>query len=189
MSLVWFKIVLLFHIMGFLGLFAGMALASWTAWSLQKATTLAQAREALRLAKLLPRLFGPSGVLIVLSGIWLSVIYVHGGGEFGWIIASFVTFLVISISASARWRQMTVRIERQLKKADGQVTPKLREQMRDKSLLGGEIFGAFLFVGIIVNMIFQPSSAISIIVLVVSALLGWLAGEQLELSNSVKIEG
>lgn len=189
MSLVWFKIVLLFHIVGFLGLFAGMALASWTAWSLQKATTLAQAREALRLAKLLPKLFGPAGVLIVLSGIWLSVIYVHGGGDFGWIVASFVAFLVISVTATLRWQQMTVRIEKQLKKADGQVTPKLRQLMRDKTLLGGEIYGAFLFVGIIVNMIFQPSSAISIIVLIVAALLGWLASEQLELSNTVKIEG
>jgi xanthosine utilization system XapX-like protein len=189
MSLVWFKIALLFHIIGFLGLFAGMALASWTAWRLQSANTLTQAREGADLANLLPKLFGPSTALVILSGIWLSVIYVHDGGNVGWIVASFVALVFVSALASARWRRLTVGMGKQLKKADGQVTPKLRELMRDKSLLGGEVFGAFLFLGIIVNMIFQPSTAIAVIVLLVGALLGWLAGEQVVLSNSVKIEG
>lgn len=171
------KLALLLHIFGFLGLFAAIVLADWTAWRLRMAGTLGQLRDNLAGLRLLPSLFGLSFALILLSGTWLSWGYIQEDKSYGWAIVSFLTLIVIYGIGLFHARRVAHSIEKQLSRSQkGLDDPK--KVARDKYLQSGAVINSMLFLALIVVIVFQPDTVLAIAFLLTAVLVGWLADQQ-----------
>lgn len=93
-----YLIVLFLHITAALGIFAGIGLEWFLVHNFGKVTTKSAAAQWSGSFKVLPPVFAISGILILITGIYLSV---HTWGMNAWVISGFVLFLVIAIFGSA----------------------------------------------------------------------------------------
>src|SRR5436190_228313 len=167
-----YAIVLFLHIVGTLGLFAAFALEGTGLENLRRATTLAQAREWLRLIGSTRQIGMPSLLTVLATGISMSL---RRWGWRGWIGVALLAMVLIAVLGAAVGGRRLRDIARTGVAGEGPVTPELAERLRDPALVVSGWVRTALGLGIVYIMSTKPSAGGALIAMGVALALGLLA--------------
>jgi len=170
----WFHFALFLHIAGVLGLFGALAGETVGTVLLRRADTASQVGDAGSIMSRLPQLFGISGALIFLSGLYLSILRIQHDESIGWVIISLALFIVMAIFGSVSGRKTEAALKSRLTDSDGRFTPQLQEIAHRNPARANVVFGPIAVLGITLLMVYKPSVLVSLLVLVVTVLTGLL---------------
>lgn len=174
-----FKLALLLHIIGILGLFAAMTLQIAGLLILRRARTIDQISSAGMLLSQLRIIFGSAGILIFISGVYMTIIRINHHQSFGWVIVAFVAYLIISVLSARAGESFGRAMQKSLAASKGKVTKDLQELARADAMTNGTVRGVFLALGIVVLMIYKPLVWVSILILLIALAIGHLSAAQL----------
>jgi len=164
-----YSISVFLHIVGALGVFAAVGL-EWVGLSnLRRATDTLQVREWMRLLAAPRTLGGPSALLILLSGIYMSA---TRWGPQGWILVALGGMVVIAAVGGAVGGRRAAAIARALPPEAGPVSPKLRERLEDPALTVSLWTRTGLLFGIVFLMSIRPSLAGALVVMGLALVVG-----------------
>ncbi len=166
----WFEFVLVAHLIGVFLLIAAMALQATTAVLMRRAARPEDVRATLELARRVPRLFGPATVLILASGIYLTVALVRAHALWDWALIAFVVLIALAVWGKVAGRRRNRRIAGLLSESGEDISPALRKALDSPEPFAPAALGAWVVVGILVLMVYQPRSWFAIAVLAVALL-------------------
>jgi hypothetical protein len=168
-----YGIVLFFHIVGALGLFAGIGLEQVSLARLRDVETMTQARDWLGVLTNLRRGDAPSGLVILASGIYMMV---ARWGHEAWIGLALIGMVLMAVLGIA----VTSRRARALKEAvagtDGPITSALRLRLADRILRVSATLRAAIAIGIVFNMAVKPAPFGALVTMFVALGAGALVG-------------
>ena len=167
-----YSIAVFLHVVGALGLFAGIGLEQVSLFSLRRATTTTQARDWLAVLGGLRRVDAPSGLTILATGF--AMLFARWGHQ-AWIglaILGMVAMAILSIGITAR---RAAGIKTTLIDSNGPISSELRARLRDRALYASASFRAAIALGIVFNMTVKPATAGAVAALGVALVLGGLA--------------
>lgn len=168
-----YSIVLYLHILGALGLFSAFAL-EWAGLTyLRRATTLAQARDWLRLLGSFRQVGFPSLLTLLVTGVTMSL---SRWGWQGWIGVALLAMVVMAALGNIVSGRRLVGIARALGEADGAIPSQFAEKLRDPALVVSGWVRTALGLGIVYIMENKPSAGGAFAVIGVALVLGLLAG-------------
>jgi hypothetical protein len=168
-----YPIVLFLHIVGSLGLFAAFALEWAGLENLRRATTLAQARDWLRLLGSIRQLGMPSMLTVLATGITMSV---SRWGWQGWIGVALLAMVAIAVLGGAVSGRRIRDIARAAVAGEGPLTPELAERLHDPALVTSGWIRTALGLGIVYLMSTKPSAIGAIAAMGFALALGVLMG-------------
>lgn len=169
----WYHFAILIHVIGVLLLASALVLVN-VVWSISRnIATISQLQVISSLIQLAPKLFGISTVLILISGIWLTVLNIQHDDPYSWIIVSFIGFVAMGIAGSSKSKRVSRLMIKEAKKDKGDLSPKVKKALNSDGLRGSAATSTTLFLGVLVLMIFQPSFLASILVLLVATLVSY----------------
>ena len=164
-----YSIVVFLHIVGALGIFAAIGL-EWAGLSnLRRANDTAQVREWFRLLAAPRTVGGPSALLLLVSGIYLSA---TRWGPQGWILAGLGGMVFIAAVGGAVGGRRVAAIARALPAEGGPVPPMLRQRLDDPVLTVSLWARTALLFGIVFLMSVRPGWAGALAVMGIALLLG-----------------
>jgi len=164
-----YSIAIFLHIVGALGIFAAIGL-EWAGLSnLIRATDTTQVREWFRLLAAPRTLGGPSALLVLVSGIYMSA---TRWGHQGWIIVALVGMVLVAALGGAIAGRRIPAIVRELQAQSGPVSPTLRQRLDDPALTVSLWTRTALLLGIVFLMSVRPSWAGALAVMGIALLLG-----------------
>jgi hypothetical protein len=167
-----YSISLFLHIVGALGIFAAIGL-EWAGLSnLRRATNTTQVREWMRLLAAPRTLGGPSALLILLTGIYMSAIR---WGPQGWTIVALGGMVVIAALGGAVGGRRIAAIARALPAEGGPVSPTLHQLLDDPALTISLWTRTALLFGIVFLMSIRPGWGGALAVMGIALLLGIVA--------------
>lgn len=175
----WFKLAIFLHITGVLGLFAAQALEMAGVLMLRRASSVGQIRDAGMILGKLDRLFGSTSALILLSGIYLLIYRINKHESIGWVIVAIVLFVIMAVFGSLTGRRTGEGLKSLARESEGKMTDGLQAFARSNPAQASAAAGPFAVLGILALMVFHPSVWVSILVLVVALLIGWLVATRL----------
>jgi hypothetical protein len=169
-----YSIFLFLHIVGALGIFAGLAIEQAALFNLRRASTNAQAREWLSLLRTLQRFLGPSALVLLVTGIYMMATrWSHqawaGLGLVGMILMALIGALVTG-------RRMKP-IGQAVFTSDGALPVSLRDRLSDPVLRLSAWVRLGLALGLVFNMSVKPGTAGAVAALIVAAALGVLVAQ------------
>ena len=168
-----YSISVFLHIVGALGLFAGIALEQVGLRGLRRASTVAQAREWVRVLGGLRRIDAPSGLTILATGIYMIV---SRWGEQAWAGLAILGMVVIAVLGVAVTGRRAGAIAKELPLDDGPVPQSLRSRLDDSVLPASASARAAIALGIVFNMSLKPSAPLAAAVLLVALAIGVAVG-------------
>ncbi len=168
MGLTSFKVALVFHIAGALLLFAAVGLQMLVVTLLRFAGSVNQILLAAKVARKLPMVFGLVSALVLLSGLYLTYLDWHYGERIGWIMVALVMFVLTGIYGSVSGHKLGKALVRELSMADAKITESLKKLCRSPKRIVDSGISVASVLGILVIMIFQPSVAVSIVILIIA---------------------
>lgn len=166
MGLTSFKVALVFHIAGALLLFAAIGLQTLVTILLRFARSVSQVRLAAKVARKLPIIFGLSSAAVLLSGLFMGYLDWHYGEEVGWIVVALVMFVLTGIYGAVSGQMFGKKLAHELAASGGQMTNGLTKLCRSSRRAIDTGVSVASVLGILVVMVFQPSVAISILILI-----------------------
>ena len=166
-----YSIVLFFHITGALGLFIGIGYEWMILYNLQKVTVASSANEWAGSAKVLRQIFSISGLLILLSGIYMTIAIKN---ITAWIIVGFILYLFLSISGSILGAKKIKSIAQALSSESEKLSEKILKQIRDPFLHNSLKIRSSLTLGIIFMMTIKPDWVTTIVTVAVSLIVGYI---------------
>ena len=167
-----YSIAVFLHIVGALGIFAAIGL-EWAGLSnLRRASDTAQVREWFRLLAAPRTVAGPSGLLVLVSGIYLSA---TRWGPQGWILVALGGMVLIAVVGGAVGGRRAAAIARALPAEAGPVPPTLRQRLDDPALTLSLRARTALLLGIVFLMTVRPSWGGALAVMGIALLLGLAA--------------
>ena len=164
-----YLIALFLHVTGVLMLAAAVAIEWLCVIGLRKAATIESARESLSIYSKLSMIGGIGMFLILIPGIYMGVV---AWPNTAWVAIGFVGIILIGAIGGF----MTGRKMRGMKNdAAGAVdmTPEFRKRTLDNSLVLSIRLRTMLLLGIVYMMTVKTAMTASVIVLVISILLGF----------------
>jgi hypothetical protein len=168
-----YNLALFLHIAGVLGLFAGLTVEGIALQGLRHARTGYEARTWLGLLRPL-RVIGPAALaLILLPGFYLAATIDQGGG---WIAPGLLGFLVIAVFGAAITGRRMLVVGPALGRAQGPLTEEPLRLARDGGLATSYATRLAIALGIVWLMTLKPDFLLSLVVLVVAAVVGVVAG-------------
>jgi hypothetical protein len=157
------------HIVGALGIFTAIGL-EWAGLSnLRRATHTTQVREWIRLLAAPRTVGGPSALLVLVSGIYMSA---TRWGPQGWTIVALGGMVVIAALGGAVGGRRAAAIARALPAEPGPVSTTLRQRLDDRALTVSLWVRTALLFGIVFLMSIRPSWGGALAVMGVALLLG-----------------
>lgn len=159
-----YQIGILFHIIGILLLFAGLALQLQILAMLKRAKAKADLAALAKSARRLVPLFGIASAVILLSGIYLSSIHIREGGDWGWLVVAVVVFAAMGIYGASHGRRLEAKLAAAV---DG--SGRLPAGVANPSQLA---LSAAMFLSLLILMIFQPRLVNSIIIVLLCLAVG-----------------
>jgi hypothetical protein len=171
----WYTVALFVHILGAIGLFVAVSLIVVALVRMRRASTLEQVREWASVANVA----GKSMIFIslVILAPALSMVILAWGFMTPWVMASLITFVVLSIMGAAmngrRLEQVVVMTQ---KASPGPIPADLRAQLLAPQLWLPEGVRLMLLLGILCLMTIKPDMLFSILILVGMLILGLILG-------------
>lgn len=166
-----YSIVLFFHITGALGLFAGLGLEWLIAHNFMRVNSNSQAVQWIGLFKVLPPVFLSSGILILISGIYMSV---EIWGLNSWIISAFMLYLVLAafggVIVSRKIGLIRSELDTESDNLSESILIKLKSPLISESLK----IRTMLALSIIFIMTVKPDWMVTIMVICIALLAGLL---------------
>jgi hypothetical protein len=169
-----YDLALVLHIAGVVAFFSGAALVLTAMGGARRAKSVEALREWVRMGVVFSRLTPLFGVLLFIPAAYM--VSDRWDWKRRWIEVALVTLIVAMGVLDSLVRPRLRRLARAADAVpDGAVPDELRRPAGDPLLwLGGQLFTT-LISGVIVLMVFKPDGLGSIAVVLVSALLGFLA--------------
>jgi len=166
-----YEIVVFLHIVGALGLFAGVGLEQLGLARLRQARTVAQLREWVATLGGLRRIDGPSGLLLLITGGYMVTARWGGHGWIGLALLGMMAMAFLSIGVTGR---RVTAIKKSIPMADGPISTSLHQRIKDPVLRASAWVRAALAFGILFNMSVKPGSVGASIVMAVALAVGVL---------------
>lgn len=167
-----YSISLFLHIVGALGIFAGLAFEQAALVNLRRAGTLTQAREWLSSMRALQRIQGPSALIILGTGFYMMI---TSWRHQSWAASGLVGMVLMAIiGIVVTGRRMRV-IGRAVPQGDGPLPAALRDRFADPALSMSASVRVALALGIVFNMSVKPATEGAVASLVIAAVLGVVA--------------
>jgi hypothetical protein len=172
-----YAIVLFFHITGALGLFVGLGLEWLIVHNLMRVNSNSQAVQWLALFKILPPIFLSSGILILISGVYMAV---EIWGFNSWIISGLVLYLFLAafggIIVSRKVSQIKSELETESDNLSESILVRLRSPLISESLK----IRILLALSIIFIMTVKPDWTVTLMVICIALLTGFLLAKILK---------
>lgn len=150
-----YGIILFLHIVGALGLFAGMGLEQVSLAKLREAATPAQARDWLGVLSNLRRTDGPSGLLILASGFYMMA---TRWGRGTWMALGVVGMVLMAVIALAVTSRRARGLRNALGTADTVISRGLRARLSDPLMRMAATLRLAIGLGIVFNMAVKPAT-------------------------------
>jgi uncharacterized membrane protein len=145
------------HLLGVLGLVAGVVTAGLAQVLARRATSAAEIAAILRLARAGVLVAAPGVVTVVGAGAWL--VHLDGlGWDTSWLVEAlglFALALVLGAAGGRRPRRARELAER-LRDDDAQPTPELRDLLGDRWSALANVLSAVALLGVLWLMVAQP---------------------------------
>jgi ABC-type multidrug transport system fused ATPase/permease subunit len=172
-----YAIVLFFHITGALGLFVGLGLEWLIVHNLMRVNSNSQAVQWLALFKILPPIFLSSGILILISGVYMAV---EIWGFNSWIISGLVLYLFLAafggIIVSRKVGQIKSELETESDNLSESILVRLKSPLISESLK----IRILLALSIIFIMTVKPDWTVTLMVICIALLTGFLLAKILK---------
>ena len=166
-----YGIILFLHIVGALGLFAGMGLEQVSLAKLREASTPAQARDWLGVLSNLRRTDGPSGFLILATGFYMMA---TRWGRGTWMALGVIGMVLMAVIAVAVTSRRARGLRDPLATADGAMSRGLRARLADPVLRMAATLRLAIGLGIVFNMAVKPATLGALTSFGLAALVGAL---------------
>jgi hypothetical protein len=160
------------HVVGALGLFAGIGLEQVSLFNLRRASTTTQARDWLAVLGGLRRVDAPSGITILATGF--AMLFARWGHQ-AWIglaILGMVAMAILSVFITGR-RASALRAT--IPDGDNPVSTVLRARLLDRAMHASASFRAAIALGIVFNMTVKPATPGAVAAIAVALLVGGIA--------------
>lgn len=168
----WYSIALFLHIVGALGLFAGISLEQAGLRRLSRASTTAALREWLTVMRARRRVEGPAGLALLVTGFYMVS---TSWGRHAWIGLAFAGLVMIALLGAFVTGRTVNALMAALPSGDRPIPPALRQRVGSLPLRTGAALRASLALGIVFNMAVKPDAQGAVLTLVVAMILGGLA--------------
>jgi hypothetical protein len=169
-------LALFLHIVGVLGLYAGLALDWATILRLRRAESLVLAREVTSLTAFQTRLVQISGLLVLISGIYMTV--TAWGWGTPWILVSLAGLAIIGALSGGVNGGRVRAIRKAAAGASGvAIPPALQRQMSDPVLLTSVQTAGMTGLGVVFLMTVKPDLLGSLITLALALVLGVVSAQ------------
>lgn len=168
-----YSILVFLHIVGALGLFAGVGLGWAGLVNLRRATTTSQVREWAGLLSALRRVEGPAALVILVTGLYLGV---ARWGHQPWIGAGLLGLVLIAILGAILTGRRAAAITRSVPTEDGAIPAVLRRRLNDPVLWLSTWVRTALVLGIVFIMSVKPNAAGTLIAMGVALIVGLAVG-------------
>lgn len=172
MDLTSFKVALVLHILGAMLLFAAVGLQAVTTILLRTAGSAAQIKTVHRVARWLPPAFGLATLLILASGTFMGYLDWSHQEPIGWIVVALILFVAIAMSGALIGRQVEKGLGQALQSSGDQMTKQLKQATHSRLALLQLGAGSCSIIGILIVMIFQPTTVAASIILVIALAVG-----------------
>ena len=150
-----YGIVLFLHIVGALGLFAGMGLEQVSLARLRDAESPTQARDWLGVLSNLRRTDGPSGFLILATGFYMMA---TRWGRGTWMAIGVVGMVLMAAIAIAVTSRRARALKEAFAKADAVVWSAVRARLADPLMRMAATLRLAIGLGIVFNMAVKPAT-------------------------------
>ena len=167
------KVALLVHLLGVFGLISALAIEVVAFSGLRRAKQTNQAKDWINILAKMGPFFGVSSILILLGGFYLTWEFYNRGRDIGWVIVALITFIIIGGNASHQGRRISNELLKAISGAKESLSPALIKKFSDFQHLKTIYFQMLMVLGIVVLMVFKPSIVWSIIIILLSALIGF----------------
>jgi hypothetical protein len=168
-----YSVAVFLHIVGALGLFAALGLEWAGVQNLRRSATTGQAHEWMKLLRGLRLVERPSVLVLLVTGIYVSV---SAGGGRPLIGPGLLGIVVIAALGGLLTGRRLRNIERVFPVVDGPVEPELASQLADPVLRLSAWLRTGLAVGIVFIMSTKPNAAGALSALGIAVVLGLAAG-------------
>ena len=168
-----YSILVFLHIVGALGLFAGVGLEWAGLLNLRRATTTSQVREWARLLSALRRVGGPAALIILVTGLYMGV---ARWGHQAWIVAGLLGLVMIAVLGATITGRRAAAITRSIPTEDGVIPLVLRCRLDDPMLLVSAWVRTALALGIVFIMSVKPNAAGTLTAIGVALIVGVVIG-------------
>ena len=148
-----YGVVVFLHILGALGLFAGIGLEQVSVAQLRQSGTTSQARDWLGVLTGLRRTDGPSGLLILATGIYMMATRWGHGAWMGLAIVGMVLMAILSIAVTGRRARA---LKDALVGSDAAMWNAVQARLSDPAMRIAATVRAAIGLGIVFNMAVKP---------------------------------
>ena len=166
-----YQLVLFLHIVGAFGLIAGISVESVALRGLRQADNADAARASLRAMQFVPPLGGGSGVLILVTGLYMTATTWHAQG---WIVVAIAGLVLNALAGAVVTRSRMTIVGPAGGRAVGPLSDQVRTMLRDPLLLASLGFRLGTVLGILFIMTVKPSALVSLAAVLLGGLLGLL---------------
>lgn len=174
-----FNIVLVLHILGVLALFGAITLELVGILLLRRADTINQVRDVGTVLRRLGAVFGFSSAIILLSGIYMTIIRIQHHESVAWVIVSLVLFIAMGAVGSMSGEKMGKAMQKVLAEGRGMMTPEVERLLHRNPSQVNAAFGPWAVAGLVFLMVVKPNVLASVLALVVSMAAGFVTYWQL----------
>jgi hypothetical protein len=169
-----YNLALFIHILGAFGLIATLAVEAVALRGFRTARDMEAARGWLGAGRAV-RIMAPASIVVVLIvGLYLTA--ASGGGK-PWILIALLGLILIAVIGGVLTGTRMARIASALEQGGGSLSPQLVRMLQDPVLVTSAGLRTALVIGILFLMTTKPSLLVSLIVLVIAAGAGLLAGQ------------
>jgi hypothetical protein len=179
-------LALLGHIVGVLGLYAGLALDWATILRLRRVQTVAVAREVTSLVRIQTRIIQFSGLLVLITGIYMTV--TAWGWGTPWILVSLGGLVVMGALSGGVDGSRLAAIRKAADTSEGVISPALQRRMADPILLTSVQTASMVGLGVVLLMTIKPDLIGSLITLAAALVLGVMSAQPWRRSREVKAQ-
>jgi hypothetical protein len=166
-----YGIVVFLHIVGALGLFVGIGLELVSLARLREVSTTNQARDWLGVLSSLRRFDGPSGLLILATGIFMMVARWQHQPWIGLAIIGMVLMAALSIAVTSRRARA---LKSAVPSSDGMISTGLGARLSDPVMRAAATIRAATALGIVFEMALKPTGPSAVVAMVVALAAGVL---------------
>ena len=175
MATLLYPFALFLHIVGAFGLIAAVTLEAIGLRGLRHATQAEEARLWLGISRRLVIRLAPASLgVILLTGLYMTAV---AWGPKGWIIAAFTSLIAVAVIGAFGTGMRMARLEPAVSQAQGELADDLRRPLQDSVLLTSLRVRIAIILGVAFLMTVKPTFITAVVVVVLAAAIGWLAGQ------------